>query len=124
MTVLNLFYLPNDTRVKVLRKLKQWAEPLGNMYDPAIVRKAVLQRQSQSLAPPDTKTPPSQCESDARTLGVIFAGDVFIQRREPELLPLIEAYRTGKEEARVALEAHIDKNWCTNPTVLDMDHEA
>ncbi|KAF9878329.1 putative tetratricopeptide [Colletotrichum karsti] len=130
--VLGLIYVPEDTRAQVIRKLKQWTEDLGEQYAPKKIRAPLLanfhktDEQKKKVFgedPVDKQKEIEERQRDFKEFGVVFANDVFIGRREPELGALLEAFRSGAPEAKKNLEQHIDANWKTNPTVLDMDYE-
>ncbi|WDK21941.1 tetratricopeptide [Colletotrichum graminicola] len=110
--VLEIFFIPRDTRNKIIKKLKQWIQPLADDYALKNLRPAVL------------KTALKDSTKEFRELGVLFAGDVFIGRREPALRPLLDAFRSNVQGAKQILEGYIDSHWKTNPTLLDMDYEA
>lgn len=130
--ILETIYVPQETRDEVIRKLKRWLEPLGDDYSPKKIRTAVVRNfikteqhrkdvfgEEAVDAHPDSKNK----EQDYRDFGVIFAPDVFIERREPALRPLLDAFRSGSKNSKKTPEEYIDSNWKTNPTVLDMDYE-
>lgn len=130
-SVMGTLYLPKETRVQVLHKLKQWAQPLGDEWAPESLRthlKTALSNDRAALDAPDfypasKKKPPSQCEQECNALGVIFPEQPFLTRREPELIPLLEDFRAKKLKAKTALGKHIDSHWKTNPLVIDLDSE-
>lgn len=131
--VLGFLYVPEETRAQVIHKLKQWSQPLGDDYTPKKMRSAVLRNFKRSEQQRkmiygddsvDEKTQPGQqAYHDFRELGVVFANDVFVGRREPELPALLADFRSGRPEGKQKLEEHIDARWEMNPTVLDMDYE-
>jgi hypothetical protein len=132
-TILNCFYLSRDSRVKILRKLKQWATPLGAELAVAKVRHGVaVNRQMGELRAEAMLSPiirnrgelKDGCQQDFSRFGVLFAEKSFLERRDPEIVPLIEAWRSRRPNSQAAIENYIDANWMVNPTMLDMDHDA
>ncbi|KDN67994.1 putative tetratricopeptide [Colletotrichum sublineola] len=127
--VLEMFFIPRDTRYEIIKKLKHWIQPLGDDYAPKNFRPAVLNtylRAEQHRKTLFGETAPSvvkESPKEFRELGVLFAGDTFIGRREPALRPLLDAFRSDVQGAKQALEGYIDSHWKTNPTLLDMDYE-
>ncbi|KAK0385346.1 hypothetical protein NLU13_7822 [Sarocladium strictum] len=129
-TVLGFLYLPKDTRTQVLRKLKQWAAPLAAHHAVAKLRPVArdkfrfAQKSARELFGPKPSAKfLKQCRQEFEELGVLFAEQPFLQRRDPDLIPLIEAYRAKQPNAKKALEAYIDAEWKLNPTVIDLDHD-
>ncbi|KAI8307905.1 putative tetratricopeptide [Colletotrichum sp. SAR11_59] len=128
---MGMFYLPRETRIQVVRKLKQWAEPLGEKYATKRLRPLMMEnleiekfRRSLMLNFDATKVPyENRSDLEFNELGVVFGSQVFIKRREPELLPLLDAFRSGQQSSKAELLKHIDTHWVTNPTVLDMDYQ-
>ncbi|KAF6800163.1 tetratricopeptide [Colletotrichum musicola] len=123
-------YVPEETRAQVVYKLKQWSQPLGDNYAPKKIRPAVLkkfnraeQQRKMAFGGDSDKTQTEQAHRDFRDFGAVFANDVFIGRREPELPALLADFRAGRPGAKEKLENPIDTKWQTNPTVLDMDYE-
>ncbi|KAJ0329692.1 hypothetical protein COL922a_012788 [Colletotrichum nupharicola] len=128
---MGMFYLPRETRIQVVRKLKQWAEPLGEKYATKRLRPLMMEnleiekfRRSMMLNVDAAKVPyENRSDQEFNELGVVFGNQVFIKRREPELLPLLDAFRSGQQGSKAELLEHIDTHWVTNPTVLDMDYQ-
>ncbi|KAF5484753.1 hypothetical protein CGCS363_v013958 [Colletotrichum siamense] len=128
---MGMFYLPRETRIQVVRKLKQWAEPLGERYATKRLRPLMMEnleiekfRRSMMLNFDATKVPyENRSDQEFNELGVVFGSQVFIKRREPELLPLLDAFRSGQQSSKAELLKYIDTHWVTNPTVLDMDYQ-
>jgi hypothetical protein len=132
--VLDTLWVPKATRDLVLRKLKQWAEPLGEAYTAKKLRAPIVKRfrrtQQQMEAamgglPPGPGAKNTQNEDDFSKVGAIFPNKAFLERRDPDLLPLLDAYRKkgSGAAAQKALEAHLDTKWRVNMTMLDMDYE-
>lgn len=121
--ILKILYLSKETRVQVLRKLKQWTESLDEQFPFKRLRAASMEQ--RRFGPPDNRQNPhtKQCHNDLKDFGVIFADTELLKRREPEIIPLLDAFRSGRPSAKKALEEHIDTNWKMNPTVLDVDFE-
>ncbi|KAH6685757.1 hypothetical protein F5X68DRAFT_240974 [Plectosphaerella plurivora] len=131
--VLDMLWTTKATRDQVLRKLKQWVEPLGDGYTTKQLREPNIQRfmrtemqMSMALGMPPPESDSTQNRRDFRAFGVVFPNNTFLERREPELLPLIEAYRKSGSgtAAKQALATHLDDNWRINMTLLDMDYES
>ncbi|KAI8277373.1 hypothetical protein K4K56_000728 [Colletotrichum sp. SAR 10_98] len=84
----------------------------------------VMSYMSMMLNSDATKVPyENRSDQEFNELGVVFGSQVFIKRREPELLPLLDAFRSGQQSSKAELLKHIDTHWVTNPTVLDMDYQ-
>ncbi|KZL82187.1 tetratricopeptide-like protein [Colletotrichum incanum] len=126
--VLEMFFIPRGTRDQIIRKLKHWIQPFGDDYTTKKLRPVVIgnllrsEQQRQSLFG-ESARPEVKDSKEIRELGVLFAGDIFIDRREPALRPLLDAFRSDVEGAKQTLEVYIDSHWKTNPTMLDMDYE-
>ncbi|KAJ3954397.1 hypothetical protein N0V92_009090 [Colletotrichum tropicale] len=128
---LGMLYLPRETRMQVVRKLKQWAEPLGEKYARKRLRPLMMKnleiekfRRSMMLNFDAAKVPyENRSDQEFNELGVVFGNQVFIRRREPELLPLLDAFRSGQQDSTAELLKYIDTHWVVNPTVLDMDYQ-
>ncbi|GKT49671.1 uncharacterized protein ColSpa_09852 [Colletotrichum spaethianum] len=128
--VMAMFLIPRGTRDQIIKKLKRWLRPLGDNYTPKKLRPAVIdnflrsEQHGQSLFGEARWPEVNDSTKEFRELGVLFAEDVFIDRREPALRPLLDAFRSDAEGSKQALEEYIDANWRTNPTILDMDYES
>ena len=129
-TTVSIFYVPRETRVQVLRVLKQWAKSLDDDLPPKKIRAAILKVRQNNLDRDNARMPgfdqnrtSQQCRSDFDDFGVVFSEGPFMQRREPELVPLVRALRSGSIEAKKSLAEYLDTHWKANPTTFDLDFE-
>ncbi|EQB51950.1 hypothetical protein CGLO_08458 [Colletotrichum gloeosporioides Cg-14] len=124
-----MLYVPKDTRIQVLRKLKQWAEPLGAMYATKRLRPMIQKDSAQTrerkrgVFGDERDKTDNKDDKEFAELAVVFGDTAFTRRREPELIPLLEAFRAGNPGSKKQLLEQVDSQWVVNQTVLDMDYE-
>lgn len=123
-------YVPPSSLHQVMRVLKQWKEPLSNHYSVPRARTFVRckvksnRQQAEMYFGPSPRVPSTKDRKDFDALGVVFADQDFIQRREPRLGELYAAYESGSSVHMKDIEDYLDVTWKVNVTLLDSDHEA
>ncbi|CAG9987955.1 unnamed protein product [Clonostachys byssicola] len=135
--VMDLFYISEPARNKIIHVLKQWREPPVETYTTAAIRQMIVEQsdaQGEAFAkaedePPSPKTPPGclSTDSDARLFNdihVTLPSVPLLERHEPELLLLSRAYNESNSPSdRKALDDYINSTWKPNVTVVDFDFE-
>ncbi|KAK7741805.1 hypothetical protein SLS53_004869 [Cytospora paraplurivora] len=122
-------YVPPSSLSQITRVLRQWQESLSGYYAVARIRPLVRdtvkkrnQERQMHFGLSEAKVTKDRKDLDA--LGVIFADDDFVKRREPRLGELYAAYKSGGPSQLKDLEQYLDENWKVNVTLLDSDQEA
>ncbi|CAH0050528.1 unnamed protein product [Clonostachys solani] len=139
--VMDMFYVSEPAREKIIHVLKQWREPPEETYTVAAIRRMMVEQSdandeayaevdgddmAEALGP---KSPPGcrSTDSDARLFNdihVALPSLHLLERHEPHLLLVSEAYRESRSPSdRKALDDYIDSTWKPNLTVVDFDFE-
>ena len=132
----NLFdwlFLPEATRKAVVYVLKQWQKPIeANHYRAPTVRRVVKERMlgqrarsAVLLGELNDRETPQAFKNDRKAfdeLAVLLPSKEFAERRDPQLVALMQQYEGGSNDAIKQLADHIDANWVTNLTLIDFDH--
>ncbi|KAH8904162.1 hypothetical protein BR93DRAFT_971230 [Coniochaeta sp. PMI_546] len=125
-------FVPAATAKQVVRCLRQWQGPLeAPCYRAKTVRKAVGDRlemnreQQKAMLGRLLVSTPQGMEQDRKSLDdltVLLPSRGFAERRDSALVPLMMRYEKGSRDAIKELGDHIDANWVTNPTLIDVDY--
>ncbi|KZL64560.1 tetratricopeptide-like protein [Colletotrichum tofieldiae] len=121
--VLEMFFIPRGIRDQTIRKSKLWIQPLRDGYTPRKLRPAVPDNSLLSEQHQQNLSAAVDFGPYIGELRVLFAGDIFIDRRGPALRALLDAFRSDVKGAKQTLEGYMDSRWKTSLTTLNMDYE-
>ncbi|VUC28940.1 unnamed protein product [Clonostachys rosea] len=139
--VMDIFYVSEPSRAKIIHVLKQWQEPPVDSYTAVVVREMTAEQlgahveayaetsgngTTESFNP---KLPPGcqSTDSDARLFKdfhVVLPSPYLLERHEPDLLLASRAYLDSHSPSdRKTLDDYINSTWKPNITVIDFDFE-
>lgn len=132
--IFSFFFMDAATRRQVSRVLKQWQQPMTGVCSPRLVRRAIRKRLNNEKmqhimwygaekASQINDSFPAERKA-WEELTAVLPPMGFAKRRDPASVPLIERYKKKSPGALQELSNHIDNNWVTNPTLIDVDYLA
>ncbi|KAI9149886.1 hypothetical protein HJFPF1_09632 [Paramyrothecium foliicola] len=105
----------------IIRVLKQWQKGPSNQHTVAIVRKTVTTMPKLGMLIDEEGMGSGFDRKCFKELGVLFASNKFIKRREPNLLGMVAQYKENGRKRE--LSEYVDAHWKLNPTMFDDDFE-
>jgi len=121
--VLKWLYLPSPTRAAVLRVLRQWHGPAGSLHRSKETRN-VIRQFGRSVGMPRFGGSDRDTEFFDQFV-IIPPPKQSPMPIDSELQALLDSTPASLDSsARKKVEDHLDRNWKTNVTLIDMDYEA